>query len=189
MMIPGWGAGPSRARWFAWLVPAWLLVSTVLAACVARPAADAGTGRGDSPCLQQAPKPPAEAFETRVRRVVDGDTFVAADRTRVRLLGINAPESADPRRPVERYGKEASAFARRLLQGKRVRIQPGRNPRDEYGRTLAWVWLEDGRFVNGELVRLGYAQVYTHADNPDFAAYLLQCQREARAAGRGLWGR
>lgn len=141
----------------------------------------------DTPCVRQSPAPPPQAQRARVRRVVDGDTFVVG-RTRVRLLGINAPESVDPRRPVQYYGKEAAAFARRLLQGRTVLLQPGRNPRDRHGRLLAWVWLEDGRFVNAELVRLGYAQVYTFPDNPDHARLLLLCQREARAAGRGLWG-
>lgn len=122
-----------------------------------------------------------------MQRVVDGDTFVTRDGTRVRILGVNAPESVDPRRPVQRLGKEAGAFARRLLQGRTVLVQPGRNPRDRYGRTLAWVWLEDGRFVNAELVRLGYAQVHTFTDNPDHAGLLLRCQQEAREANRGLW--
>lgn len=169
------------------LALAGLAVGVLLAAC-ARPA-DPVAPDPRSPCWRDAPKPPAAAVETRVKRVVDGDTFVAADGSRVRLLGIDTPESVDPRRPVEYFGKEAAAFAERLLQGKTVLLQPGRNPRDVHGRTLAWVWREDGLFVNGELVRMGYAQVYTHADNPDFASYLVQCQREARAAGRGLWGR
>ena len=61
-------------------------------------------------------------------------------------------------------------------------------PSPRYCRLLAWVWLEDGRFVGGELVRLGYAQVYTFSDNPDHADYLLACEREVREARRGLWG-
>lgn len=142
----------------------------------------------DTPCVRGYPPPP-EAAPVRVQRVVDGDTFVAGGE-RVRLLGINTPESVDPRRPVERYGKEAAAFTRRLLTGRSVLLRPGTQPRDRYGRLLAWVWLAgDGRFVNGELVRLGYAQVYTFPDNPEHADLLLICEREARAAGRGLWGR
>lgn len=142
----------------------------------------------DSPCVRQSPPPPAGAERVGVKRVVDGDTFLAADGRRVRLIGVNTPESVDPRRPVQRYGKEAAAFSRRLLAGRSVLLEPGRTPRDRYGRTLAWVWLEDGRFVNAELVRLGYAQVYTFPDNPDHARLLVLCQREAREVGRGLWG-
>lgn len=168
-------------------VLAGLVLASLLAGCARR--AEPLAPDPASPCWRNAPKPPATAARVKVSRVVDGDTFVAAGRTRVRLLGINTPESVDPRRPVEHYGKEAAAFARRLLEGRWVLLQPGANPRDSYGRTLAWVWREDGSFVNGELVRLGYAQVYTHADNPDFAPYLVECEREARAARRGLWGR
>lgn len=169
-----------------------LALALLLLAALAVPAA-CGAGRAaapapDSPCVRESPRPPAEAGRVRVRRVVDGDTFVTARGERVRLLGVNTPESVDPRRPVQRYGKEAAAFSRRLLGGRSVLLAPGRTPRDRYGRTLAWVWLEDGRFVNAELVRLGYAQVYTFPDNPDHARLLVLCQREAREAGRGLWG-
>jgi micrococcal nuclease len=143
----------------------------------------------DSVLLREAPKAPASTAKVKVKRVVDGDTFVIAGGARVRLLGINAPETVDPRRPVERFGKEASAFAQKLLEGKTVLLEPGRNPKDKYGRLLAWVWLTDGRFVNGELVRLGYAQVSTYRDNPDHAEYLVRAQREAREANRGLWGK
>jgi len=118
---------------------------------------------------------------------VDGDTLELTDGTRVRLIGINTPESVDPRRPVEYMGKEAAAYTADLLTGKEIILEPGRQPLDRYGRTLAWVWLPDGRFVNALLVLEGYAQVATYADNPDHADLLLRCQREAQAVGRGLW--
>lgn len=105
----------------------------------------------------------------------------------MRILGINTPESVDPRRPAQAYGEEAAAYTRRLLEGQDVLLVPGKTPRDRYGRLLAWVWLLDGTFVNALLVRDGYAQVYTFGDNPDHAGLLLVCQREAQAANRGLW--
>lgn len=162
-----------------------ILLYLVAAGCASQQTLPRADGQQDT----GVPRPPASAVEARVTRVVDGDTFVTGAGNRIRLLGINAPESADPRRPVQSMGREASAFARELLQGQAVLIQPGRNPRDRYGRTLAWVWLKDGRFVNGELVRLGFAQVYTFPDNPDYAQYLLRLEQEAREANRGLWSR
>lgn len=146
------------------------------------PAEYAGT------CLADAPQPGEGARRVTVRRAVDGDTLQLTDGTRVRLIGINTPESVDPRRPVEFMGKEAAAYTASLLTGEEIILEPGRQPVDQYGRTLAWVWLPDGRFVNALLVLEGYAQVTTYADNPDHADLLLRCQREAQAAGRGLWG-
>lgn len=139
-------------------------------------------------CLRDAPEPPPDAQRVTVRRAVDGDTVQLADGTRVRLIGINAPESVDPRRPVQAYGREAGAFTARLLAGKTVLLQPGRTSLDRYGRTLAWLWLDDGTLVNALLVQEGYAQVYTFADNPEHAALLQTCQQEARTGGKGLWG-
>ena len=148
----------------------------------APPAATSGAG-----CLQRAPKPPAGARRVTVSRVVDGDTVDLADGTKVRFVGINAPESVDPHRPVQPYGKEASAYVKSLLQGKEILLQPGRTPRDKYGRLLAWVWLPDGRLVNALLVQEGYAQTYTFKDNPDHAELIQACEQEARQANRGLW--
>lgn len=138
-------------------------------------------------CLAGAPTPGESARPVTVRRAVDGDTVELTDGTKVRLIGVNTPESVDPRRPVEYMGKEASAFTAQLLGGKEVILEPGRQPTDRYGRLLAWLWLPDGRFVNGLLVLEGYAQVATYADNPDHADLLRRCQREAQEAGRGLW--
>lgn len=138
-------------------------------------------------CLAHAPSPPDDAQKALVTRAVDGDTLEFADGTRVRLIGINTPESVDPRRPVEAYGKEAAAYTQELTAGQEVLYVPGQTPQDRYGRLLAWVWLPNGEFLNAKLVYDGYAQVYTFADNPDHADLLLECQREAREANRGLW--
>ena len=123
-----------------------------------------------------------------VERVVDGDTIVVRGVGRVRLIGVDTPETVHPSRPVEFFGREASAFAKRLLDGQRVRLEYDREPTDRYGRTLAYVHLADGTFVNAEIIRRGYGHAYTrfpfrHLDR------FRQLEREARAAGRGLWGR
>lgn len=147
-------------------------------------------GRSEpSRCRGTAPPAPADSRATTVRRVVDGDTFTTADGETVRLLGVNAPESVDPRRPPEHYGRKAATALRRYLEGRHVLLAPGRNPRDAYGRTLAWVWESGGDFVNAEVIRRGLARVASYPDNPDHRDLLILCEWEARRAGRGLWGR
>ncbi len=129
--------------------------------------------------------PPASGV---VERVVDGDTFVLASGERVRLIGIDTPETVHPSRGVEPYGKQASDFSKSLLAGKRVRLVYDVQVRDRYGRLLAYVYLSDGTFVNAELVKRGFAQVSTYPPNVKHQDTFLALQREARSAQRGLWG-
>ena len=131
--------------------------------------------------------PPASAEAQRVERVVDGDTIIVSDVGRVRLIGVDTPESVDPRRPVEFFGKEAGAFTKRLVEGKRVRLEYDWERADRYGRTLAYVHLPDGTFVNAEIIRQGYGHAYTRFPFK-YLDRFRQFEREARQAGRGLWG-
>lgn len=121
-----------------------------------------------------------------VERVVDGDTIVVQGVGRVRLIGVDTPETVDPRRPVERFGREASAFTKRLLEGRRVRLEYDRERTDRYGRTLAYVHLPDGTLANAEIIRLGYGHAYTRFPFR-YLDRFRQLEREARDAGRGLW--
>ena len=130
---------------------------------------------------------PALAAAQRVERVVDGDTIIVGGVGRVRLIGVDTPESVDPRRPVEFFGKEAGAFTRRLVDGKRVRLEYDWERTDRYGRTLAYVYLPDGTFVNAEIIRRGYGHAYTRFPFK-YLERFRQFEREARAAGHGLWG-
>jgi endonuclease YncB( thermonuclease family) len=123
----------------------------------------------------------------QVRWVDDGDTVVLSDGTRVRYIGINAPEIAHEDRPAERFGPEASAFNRKLVDQKRVRLELDRERQDQYGRLLAYVFLEDGTFVNAELVRAGYAYYLFLTPNTKYDQLLLRLQREAMAKRVGLW--
>lgn len=121
-------------------------------------------------------------------RVIDGDTIELDAGERVRLIGVNTPENADPRREVRQMAAAATDFTRRLCEGRRVRLEYDWERQDRYGRTLGYVFLEDGTFVNAEIVRQGYGHAYTRFPFrylEDFRAY----EREARAAGRGLWAR
>jgi micrococcal nuclease len=138
------------------------------------------------------PKAPPGALAAPVERVVDGDTFVAlvaGRRERVRIIGVDTPESVAPGRPVEPYGKEASRFAEQELAGRTVRLAGDVEPRDRYGRLLAYVWLPDGTFWNALLAAEGYAQQLTIPPNVTYADLFRRLVAEARDRDRGLWAR
>ncbi len=122
-----------------------------------------------------------------VERAVDGDTIVLVGGDRVRYIGMDTPELHHPKKPVQFYAREAWLFNRQLVEGKPVRLEFDIEPRDKYGRLLAYVYLEDGTFVNAEMVRQGYARILTIPPNVAHHQQFLTLEREARAARRGLW--
>lgn len=130
-----------------------------------------------------------------VTRVVDGDTVeVVLDdqdgKIKVRMLGINTPESVDPRRSVQCFGKEASQALKRVAEGRRVALieDPQADDRDKYGRLLRTIVLEDGMDVNATLVKQGFAHAYLSFPlSKARKAQLSALQREAEQAERGLW--
>lgn len=124
----------------------------------------------------------------KVDTVIDGDTFILENGERVRLIGVDAPETVHPQKPVEYFGKEASDYAKRMLEGKKVRLELDVQERDRYGRLLAYVYLEDGTFFNAELVRQGFAQVATYPPNVKYVELFIKMQKEARENKRGMWG-
>jgi len=139
--------------------------------------------------LVLAPAAPAQTDNWTVLHVVDGDTIHVqrgAYLEKVRYIGIDAPEIHHPIWGAEPGGPEAAALNRRLVGGRHVRLELDVRTRDQYGRLLAYVWVDD-LMVNAELVRLGYAQVMTVRPNVRHQALFVKLQREARAAGRGLW--
>lgn len=128
----------------------------------------------------------------RVTRVVDGDTIRVSldgrDET-VRYIGVDTPETKKPGTPVQCFGKRASAENERLVEGERVRIEPGAEERDRYGRLLAYVRRDrDGLFVNERLLRGGFARTLTIAPNDRYAARFRVVEGRARLARTGLWG-
>ena len=128
-----------------------------------------------------------------VERVVDGDTVVIHLSGRdedVRLIGIDTPETVDPRKPVQCFGKEASRRTAALLpQGTAVRLERDVEARDRYGRLLAYVFrVDDGTFVNLALAEEGYALSLTIPPNVAYADQFAGAAADARRAGRGLWG-
>ena len=128
----------------------------------------------------------------RVIRVIDGDTIQAKINGKVetiRLIGINTPETVDPRRTVECFGREASAKTKKLTLGKMVKIEtdPSQDTRDKYGRLLAYIFLEDGTNINKKLIEDGYAYEYTYERPYRYQLEFRQAQKDAEAAERGLW--
>jgi len=124
-----------------------------------------------------------------VTRVIDGDTVVVTGDRHVRLIGVDAPETKDPRRPVGCFGKEASRFLTSLLPaGTPVRLVGDVEQDDRYGRLLAYLYRRaDGLFVNAELVRQGFANVLTIAPNVAHTDEFAGLARDARLEGHGLW--
>lgn len=174
-----------------------LLAALFLAACsiqspsISSPATPASGPAAGGGVASTAQRPPAGTIQARVSRVVDGDTIIAEipgrGEERVRYIGIDTPESVDPRRPKEYYGDEASAKNRELVQGKPVWLEKDASDTDQFGRLLRYVYLADGTMVNEELVRLGYTQARSYPPDVKHQERLKAAEREARAAARGLW--
>ncbi len=130
---------------------------------------------------------PAGAQAARLTQHTDGDTFYLSGIGKVRLIGIDTPEVYGEQ---ECFGREASRFVERTVPvGARVRYRLGVEERDRYGRALAYVWLDGGRFLNRMLVARGFAQPLTVPPNVEYEDIFVRAARRAREAGRGLWGR
>ena len=122
--------------------------------------------------------------------VVDGDTITVGRgwrSTKVRLIGVDTPETVHPEKPVEFFGPEASEFTKRQLDGKKVRLEfESSTQYDDYDRLLAYVFLLDGTLFNAELIKQGYARVIAPSPFHRYKEFRLY-EREARVAGLGLW--
>jgi micrococcal nuclease len=156
----------------------WLLVVAALAATTACDPAGAAVGLTASQGLS-------------VDRVVDGDTVDLSDGRRVRVLGIDTPESVDPDKPVECWGPEATQFARTTLLGQKVAVvgDPTQDAVDGYGRTLAYLTLPGGQDYSTVAAGAGVARARTYGGTPVRKAPQIEAaEADARAAGRGLWG-
>jgi micrococcal nuclease len=135
-----------------------------------------------------------KGIAAQVTHVVDGDTIdvsvAGGAPERVRLLGIDTPETVKPNTPVQCFGPEASARTKALLPpGTAVVLQRDAEARDRYGRLLAYVWRRrDGLFVNRSLVTDGFARILSIEPNIAHRSDLGAARAEAATAGRGLWG-
>ncbi|MFA4818176.1 MAG: thermonuclease family protein [Parcubacteria group bacterium] len=128
----------------------------------------------------------------KVVNVVDGDTIdvqLDGQTERLRLLGINTPEVVDPRKPVECFGREASAKAHELLDGQEVELEadPSQINRDKYSRLLRYARTKEGLFYNLEIIKLGYAYEYTYDLPYKYQTEFKAAQKEAQNKKAGLW--
>jgi micrococcal nuclease len=122
-------------------------------------------------------------------RVVDGDTIIVemdGKEEYIRLIGVDTPETVHPEKPVEYFGKEASEFTRRMVEGHAVRLDYDWQYRDKYYRVLAYVYLLDGFFLNAEIIKQGYGFAYTKYPFKYLEEFRMY-EREARENMRGLW--
>jgi micrococcal nuclease len=139
---------------------------------------------------EQPPTRPSDSVEALAIRAVDGDTIeveIEGESYKVRYIGIDTPELHHPEKPVEYYAQEAYEKNRELVEGKTVFLEKDVSETDRYGRLLRYVYVGD-LFVNAYLVQQGYAQASTYPPDVKYQEHFLELQREAREAGRGLWG-
>lgn len=144
-----------------------------------------------NPMVTPVETPKKELYN--VVKVIDGDTInieINGKTETVRLIGIDAPETVDPRTPVQCYGREASDKAKEILTGKNVALEPDptQGERDTYGRLLRFVFLENGTNFNKLMISEGYAHEYTYQNNPyKYQEEFKSAERIAREGKRGLW--
>lgn len=130
----------------------------------------------------------------KVTKVIDGDTFhidFNGTDEKVRLIGINTPETVDERTSVQCFGKEASTRMKELIEGQIVRLEfdEAEGMRDIYNRLLAYVYLEDGQMINRKMIAEGYAYEYTYMTAYKYQKEFRQIQNLARSSLRGLWAK
>lgn len=163
-----------------------IIVGAILTQSRASPPAQ---DRTQSTAVPSSPKAKANA---KVTEVVDGDTIVVNFGRRsehVRFIGVDTPETVDPKRPKGCFGDEASAFTKSLLPRRtEVRLELDTEPRDRFGRLLAYVYRShDAVFINAELARAGYATTLTMPPNITYADEFRSLVATARQENRGLW--
>lgn len=140
--------------------------------------------------------------EARVIRVVDGDTIHVlfnGQKYKIRMIGVDTPETVHPNKPVEYYGKEASNFTKKSLSNKTVYLQKDVSETDKYGRLLRYIWLSRpssnepseeeiiNNMYNAILVKEGYAQAYTYQPDSKYSNLFTRLQRDAREQNIGMW--
>jgi micrococcal nuclease len=126
-----------------------------------------------------------------VIRVIDGDTIVVSPNEKVRLIGVDTPETVHPNKAVQCFGKDAKEFTRGMVERRSIRLvldesNAVRNHKDRYGRTLAYVYFDDGTMLNAELIRRGYAHAYTRFPFRHIVEF-REMERVARSQVVGLW--
>ncbi|MCI1694749.1 thermonuclease family protein [Aneurinibacillus aneurinilyticus] len=185
-----------------------MLLSFTLAACssdasTSHPVASATSTSSPIPTASEATKAPsqqsksahsqsaqANRLSATILSVTDGDTMkikVNGKNETVRLLLVDTPETKHPNKPVQPFGPEASAFAKKTLEGKNVQIEMDVSERDKYGRLLVYLWV-DGKMFNEMLLEKGLARVaYVYPPNVKYVDPFREIQKKAQIAGLGIW--
>lgn len=176
------------------------LAATLVTGCDGASETTAPSATSRLPQTAGAPLAPSTSVEPKgellgpfpVTRVVDGDTIwigTGSGNVKVRLIGIDTAETVDPSRPVGCFGPEASEVAKLLAGGTvRIELDASQGETDRYGRTLAYVWMSDGRMFNEMMIRDGFAYEYTYDDQYAHQSEFRTAQADAMRAREGLWG-
>lgn len=147
--------------------------------------------RNEAPIFQSVPTETTQRATVEekflVNRVIDGDTIELLGGEKVRYIGIDTPETVDPRKPVQCFGIEASNRNKQLVEGKNVRLEKDVSETDKYGRLLRYAYV-DGIFVNLVLVQEGFAHSYTYPPDVKYQSQFTEAERLAREQNKGLWG-
>lgn len=134
---------------------------------------------------------PHDSEKVHVSRVVDGDTFVAEndnnEQLKVRLIGVDTPETVKPNTPVQPYGKEASDYTKKHLTNKDVYLEYDKEKEDRYGRTLAYVWLDDKTMYNEQLVKQGLAREKYYSPNGKYREAFEKSEDIAKEKKLNIW--
>lgn len=144
------------------------------------------------PTLTLSPTPMTKKNFFKVTKVIDGDTIdidLNGVSTRIRLIGVDTPESVDPRKPVQCFAKEASNFTKDTLEGKLVYLEEDKSQgnKDKYNRLLRYIFLEDGTNLNQVLIEKGYANEYTYNVPYKYQKEFKDAQKFAQDYKQGLW--
>jgi micrococcal nuclease len=164
-----------------------LAASALEAGSTSRQTAPVGISEPSRESRNETPK------KRLVLRVIDGDTIVVSPNEKVRLIGVDTPETVHPNKVVQCFGKDAKEFTRSMAERQTIRLvlnesNRARNHKDRYGRTLAYVYFDDGTMLNAELIRRGYAHTYTRFPFRHVIEF-RQLERSARDQAVGLWAR
>lgn len=188
--IPGFRSGIWWKRIIAsvgYLFTLLIILATLFPLEPTKPPVDRVDNITEPTTTTPSPELNPEITLTKVAHVVDGDTIKLESGEVVRYIGIDTPETVDPRKPVQCYGKEASAKNKELVEGKEIRLEKDISETDKYGRLLRYVWLDDV-LINELLVREGYAQSSSYPPDVKYQDRFLEAQGLARDENKGLWG-
>lgn len=134
----------------------------------------------------ELPERKGQPNEVLVTRIVDGDTIELDGGEKVRLIGMDTPETVDPRKSVQCFGQAAKEFTQNLLENQWVRLEKDVSTKDRYGRTLAYVW-RDNVMINDLLLKEGFARLATYPPDVRYVELFKQSEASARAEQKGLW--